>query len=220
MKVNTITKKLVSDISKEMLIDNLIIKLKNFFYISDEEEEMIMNIQDEVFDRLSVCINGVDNKYFKKENKAFFSYTHSGQYLIFLYLFSNQSAKNGYTSLKDKFYYLNKILHSVDIYSEVNLPEIFFLEHPMGTVLGRADYGNNFFAMQGCTVGGDKNTYPILGDNLKMYSNSKILGKCKIGNNVILGADASVKNTDIPDNSMVFGQYPNLIIKEIRKCTY
>ncbi len=217
MKVNTITKELVSDISKEMLVDNLILKLKNFFYISEQEKELVENIKEKVFNRLSICIGGVDNKYFKKDGKAFFSYTHSGQYLIYLYLLSNECAKNGYTSLKDKFYYLNKVLHSVDIYSEVNLPDVFFLEHPMGTVLGRAKYGNNFFAMQGCTIGGDKNSYPVLGDNLKMYSNSKILGKCNIGNNVILGADASIKNTDIPDNSMVFGQYPNLIIKEIKK---
>ena len=42
--------------------------------------------------------------------------------------------------IADKIYYLNKILHSVDIYHEVELPSTFFLEHPVGTVLGRAKY--------------------------------------------------------------------------------
>lgn len=36
---------------------------------------------------------------------------------------------------------------------------------------------------------------------------------CHIGDNVTLGAGALVKDTDIPSNSIVFGQSPNLIIK-------
>jgi serine O-acetyltransferase len=119
--------------------------------------------------------------------------------------------------LKDKFYYLNKILHSVDIYAEVELPPVFFFEHPLGLVLGRAEYGNNFFAMQGCTVGGNKGKYPIIGENVKMYSNSKIVGNSKIGNNVWLSANVYVKDTDIPDNSIVFGSSPYLIIKDLMK---
>ena len=46
-----------------------------------------------------------------------------------------------------------------------------------------------------------------------MYANSSILGKCHIGKNVQIGAGALVKNQDVPDNSIVFGQSPNLIIK-------
>ncbi|WP_394370386.1 hypothetical protein [Phocaeicola dorei] len=41
-----------------------------------------------------------------------------------------------------------------------------------------------------------------------------MLGESHIGNNVWIGAGALVKNTDIPDNSLVFGQSPNLIIKQ------
>jgi len=117
----------------------------------------------------------------------------------------------------DKIYYLNKILHGVDIYGEVELPSVFFFEHPLGMVLGRAKYGENFFAMQGCTIGGNKGKYPTLGNNLKMYSDSKILGNCNIGNNVIIGANTYVKDFDIQDNIMVFGQSPNLILKKISK---
>lgn len=127
------------------------------------------------------------------------------------------ACKSENNSLKDKFYYLNKILHSVDIYSEVELPPVFFLEHPLGTVLGRAEYGNNFFAMQGCTVGGNKGKYPIIGENVKMFSNSKVLGDSHIGNNVWLSANTYVKDELIPNNSIVFGSTPNLIIKELKK---
>lgn len=214
--MNKINKELYSDLTKEELLTNLIKKLELFFLISEQEKKVIFDSHAIVLDRLERCIIGVDNKYFKKGNKSYFSYTHSGQYLMYLYFFSNEFSKNNEVSLKDKFYYLNKILHSVDIYAEVELPEVFFLEHPIGTVLGRATYGENFFAMQGCTIGGNKNSYPILGNNLKMYSNSKILGKCNIGHNVVIGANTYIKDTNIPDFSMVFGQFPNLIIKDIK----
>ena len=45
--------------------------------------------------------------------------------------------------LASKAYCLNKALHAIDVFYEVELPEIFFLEHPLGTVLGRAKYSNS-----------------------------------------------------------------------------
>nr|WP_229026808.1 MULTISPECIES: hypothetical protein [Eggerthella] len=49
-----------------------------------------------------------------------------------------------------------------------------------------------------------------------MLSDSKVIGDCEIGSNVIIGANAYVKDVDIPSNSLVFGQSPNLVIKENR----
>lgn len=85
--------------------------------------------------------------------------------------------------------------------------------------MGRAKYGNGFFFYQCCTVGGPKDEegniyYPVIGENVHMYANSSVLGNCKIGNNVNIGAGAIVKNQNIPDNCTVFGQSPNLIIKQ------
>lgn len=208
-----LTETLYSDISKDRLVLNLVKRLSNFFEITEEDEQILNSKLDRVLSRLEKCIEGVDNKYFKREGKAFFSHVHSGQYLIFLYYFSNELVQVK-PDLMDKIYYLNKILHSVDIYGAIALPEIFFFEHPLGLVLGRAKYGNNFFAMQGCTIGGNKGCYPILGDNLKMYSNSKILGNSIIGNNVVVAANTYIKDQTIPENSIVFGSSPNLIIKE------
>lgn len=70
--------------------------------------------------------------------------------------------------------------------------------------------------MQGCTVGGNKGKYPIIGENVKMFSNSKIVGSSVIGNNVWLSANVYIKDTNIPDNSIVFGTTPNLIIKDLK----
>lgn len=139
--------------------------------------------------------------------------------MIFLYYLSHdiyiEYKKN---ILCDKLYYLNKILNSVDLFYAIELPQHFGAEHPLGAVMGRAKYSNGFFFYQGCTVGGTRDKkgnlyYPEIGENVHMYANSSILGRCHIGNNVKIGAGAIIKNQNIPDNSIVFGESPNLIIK-------
>lgn len=51
-----------------------------------------------------------------------------------------------------------------------------------------------------------------------MYANSTILGKCDIGNHVILGAGTLIVNESVPDNCVVCGRTPNLkIIKKTEK---
>lgn len=212
-EIKNLSATLIADISNEELFLNFLKRLENYFVITEEDKKILKTVHDQAIIRLENCILGIENKYFKKNGSPFFSYSHSGQYLIYLYFISNCLSQLG-SPLMDKVYYLNKILHSVDIYGAVELPNVFFFEHPLGMVLGRAKYGENFFAMQGCTIGGNNNTYPILGKNLKMYSNSKILGNSIIGDNVIIGANTYVKDTNIPNNVMVFGQYPNLILKE------
>jgi serine O-acetyltransferase len=119
--------------------------------------------------------------------------------------------------LCDKIYGLLKIFSSSDIFYEVNLPQIFSCDHPHGTVLGRASYSNYFVFSHGCTVGGNKDIYPKIDERVAMMSNSKIIGHCFIGRNVIISANCYIKDIDIPSNSIVFGQSPNLIIKSNKK---
>ena len=143
--------------------------------------------------------------------------------MTFLYYLSHDIYKNADAGqLCDKIYYLNKMFHSVDLFYAIDLPEHFGAEHPLGSVLGRAKYSNGFFFYQGCTVGGTKGKegilhYPVIEENVRMYANSSILGKCNVGKNVQIGAGALVKNQDVPDDSIVFGQSPNLIIKMNKK---
>lgn len=140
--------------------------------------------------------------------------------MTFLYTLANELYRNGISStLSDKLYYLNKTMNGLDMFYAIELPEVWSAEHPVGSVLGRAKYGDGFFFYQGCTIGGNRGKdgilyYPVIGTNVTMYANSSIIGKCNIGDNVIFGAGALVKDTDIPSNSIVFGQSPNLIIKD------
>lgn len=125
----------------------------------------------------------------------------------------------GAVDLAAKIYYLNKIMHGCELFYEVELPDIWLCDHPLGSVIGRGKIGNYFHFSQGCTVGNNKNKYPVIGEYVTMMSNSKILGDCVIGNNVILAANSYIKDRDVPDNSMVFGQDENIVIKPIREKT-
>ena len=53
---------------------------------------------------------------------------------------------------------------------------------------------------------------PIIGDNVEICAGARILGPVRIGNNVIIGANAVVVK-DVPDNCIVAG-VPAHIIKE------
>lgn len=207
------------EIPKEAILKVMIGQISSNFSITANEINTIKTLSDEVFDRCDRCFSMSANKYYCREEEAYFNPFHSGQYNVFLYYFSNtiyKKAKNQ-IRLADKVYYLNKMLNSCDMFYAIELPECFYLDQPIGSVLGRATYGNYFHFTQSCTVGNNNGIFPTFGKNVGMAANSMVFGDCNIGDNVIIGVGAIVKDEDIPANSVVFGQSPNLIIKEKKR---
>lgn len=199
------------------VISLLIKQLCALFFIDDDEKEIIESSFPSVIYRLEYNFLRNDNKYYVKNGDAYFNPFHSGQWTIFLYYFSYYVSHCGLPKCKilaDKIYYLNKVMNSCDLYHEVCLPDVFKLDHPVGSVMGRATYGNGFEFGQYSTVGNNNGIFPVIGENCRMCMNSAIIGNCHIGDNVIIGAGALVKDTDVPSNVIVFGQSPNLIIKQ------
>jgi serine O-acetyltransferase len=199
--------------SRERL-EELIFKQLEFFLITTDEVELIGNTIGGTLEDLERSFNHCSNKYYRKNDEAFFNPLHSAQYCIFLYKLSRSVfEKTGETAAADKIYCLNKMLNSCDLFYGTKLPNIFFTDHPLGAVLGKADYGERFSFRQGCTVGNNKGKYPRIGSDVKMWSNSKILGDCEIGNNVIVSSGSYIKDQNVPSNSIVFGASPNLVFK-------
>ena len=108
-------------------------------------------------------------------------------------------------------------MNSVEWYWNIELPNHFIVEHPLGSVLGKGKYGDYFSIYQGVTVGEslkkDKSEWPTIGHHVTMFAHSSIIGRCNIGNWVVFSSEAKVKNQDIPDCSIIYGQSPNLVIK-------
>lgn len=196
-------------------IESLLIRqLDNMFGLCEEDKIIIKEAMEGGVKRLERCFAKNPNKYYHQNNETYFNPFHSGQYNVFLYLMSNEIWKAGNSLLADKVYYLNKVLNANDLFYEVELPEYFCCDHPVGSVMGRAKYGSGFRFTQCCTVGNNHGIYPEIGNNVRMCAYSSIIGDCHIGDNVTLGAHAAVKDENIPANSLVFGQSPNLIIKK------
>lgn len=198
-------------------------QLKNFFFDVDEKviHEAICPALELIVENFSASNNA---RLFDGKDVVFNS-AHSVTWMIFLYRLSHELGtgekyKQAGQAPKeaDYVYYLNKILHANDWYHQVKLPVHFMCEHPVGSVLGKAKYSDYLMVYQGTTIGGNRKGnelfYPVIGNNVLMYANSTILGDTHIGNNVIIAADSYLMNETIPDNCIVFGRTPNIVIKQ------
>ncbi len=143
---------------------------------------------------------------------ARFSHRHSDQYAVFLYYLANSTfrEKPGHP-IAEKAYALNKALHALDAFYEVALPDVFAVQHPVGTVLGRATYSDFFICYHNCTVGANlDNDYPSFGRGVVMYSGSRVIGRTSVGDNTLVSTGAIViDGGSLEPNSVVHGIYPN-----------
>lgn len=216
---------MIFELDKVSILNLVYWQVDNNFTITDTEKKEIVKSFDIALSACEKNFAHSDNKYFSREingvKESYFNPFHSVQWMIFLYYLGNSIYRNGGQIICDKLYYLNKLMNGVDMFYAIELPVHFGAEHPIGSVMGRAKYSDGFFFYQGCTVGGTRDkegniNYPIIEENVHMYSNSSILGRSHIGRNVNVGAGCIIKNQDVPDNCSVFGQSPNLIIKHKR----
>ncbi len=165
--------------------------------------------------RLEHCFSYVNNRYFFDGKSSFFNHLHGDQYSMWLYILSNELfLQKGNISLCNKLFLLNKHLHACDIFYEVNLPSVFLLVHPMGTVLGRGIYSDFFVAYQRCGIGSNHDIYPKLGRNVTMRPGSAILGDSEIGDGCQIASEGLVIDLKIPSNSTYFGNPSNHKIKQ------
>lgn len=152
----------------------------------------------------------IRKKYYNKTNECRFNHLNSDHMIMLIYFLSRYYAtleKNIVAA--SKFFYLNKILHGVDIFYEVHLPKVFYFVHPLGTVVGKATFSEFIVIYQNVTIGAHNSLYPSMGSGLVLYPGTRIIGNCKVGDNVVFGANAFIINTDVPSNTVVTGQYPN-----------
>lgn len=88
----------------------------------------------------------------------------------------------------------------------INSPLIgegFAISHGMSSVIGAKSIGKNFTVFQQVTIGAASSVGPpTILDNVTVYAGAVIIGNLTIGNNVIIGANATVCK-DVPDNCTV-----------------
>ncbi len=169
----------------------------------------LASLIDAALARLTQCFGAIGRKYYSENGTSRFDHLNGDHFASFLYFMGNTAWRDtGEEELPTRLFYLNKIMHGLDLFYSVEMPEVFMLVHPVGTVLGRARYGNFMVVYQNCTVGADTNIYPRFGEGVILYSRSSVLGDCAVGNNVVFAANSLVIDTSVPDDTVVVGQYP------------
>lgn len=186
-------------------------------YWTDISEEDIRNNVPEALRLMDEDFRDINSPRFQTDGISKFNPLMSVHWMIFLYRLSHILYRRGGGTAADQVYYLNKIMHSIDWFYAIELPIHFLCEHPLGSVLGKASYGDYLLIYQGTTVGGSIKDavlhYPVFDGNVIMFANSSVLGKSHVGSNVILSAGTKIVNQNVPSNSVVFGESPNLIVK-------
>src|SRR5690606_27406824 len=142
------------DIGKRSITDLVARQLDSLFFLEEGDQDLLARVMPDVLLRVERCFAQASNKYYRRDGEVYFSPWHSGQYTIFLYFLANTlfvADRNAHRALADKLYYLTRALNGLDLYYEVEMPDIFFLDHPLGSVIGRGVFGNFFTFSQQCT---------------------------------------------------------------------
>jgi serine O-acetyltransferase len=192
-------------------------QLNNLFPANGLESDVdqLMAIMSAALERLRPILLAVRNY-----EAGVFNHLHTLQYATFLYLLgSEQWRVDSADALADRLFCLNRALNSLDLYHAVSMPEIFFISHGLGAVLGDAKYGTRIVVFQNVTVGRIGSDKPVIGENVVLYPGSAVTGSAIINDNCVLSAGVHVHNVFVPANTLVIGRGRELIF-ETRKRNY
>lgn len=156
--------------------------------------------------RIDTCFRHVVMPGYCRNGEPSFDPMHSDQYCMYLCVLANSLYRSGKLDAAAKVFYLNKSLHAFHCMYDTDLPQLFFIVHGVGTVLGKAHYGNRFVVYQNCTVGAISGKYPTLGDGVILSAGASVFGECRIGDNVVIGPRCSVVKTDVPADTLVLAK--------------
>lgn len=103
---------------------------------------------------------------------------------------------------------LSQILTGIDLPCEVQVGRRFRIEHFGGIIIsGDTVLGDDVVIRNGVTIGlkrRDDPGSPVIGNRVDIGAGAKLLGKIRIGDDVMIGANAVVI-TDVPSNSIAVG---------------
>lgn len=125
--------------------------------------------------------------------------------LLYLLSFCKEYRNLFYYRTRPFSFLLNLICHQEQtlFIQTKKIGEGLTIVHGFATAIGAESIGKNCLIFQQVTIGGTDHGAPTIMDNVKIYAGAIIVGKITVGNNVVIGANATVYK-DVPDNSMVF----------------
>lgn len=157
-------------------------------------------------ERTEYCFQHIKHVHYCNNGEAQFSHLHGDQYAQFLYFFSNSLWDISENKvICDKIIYLNRILNNFFFSYKANLPNIFRFQHPIGTIIGNANYSDFLVILQNVTINTDDNRgggKPFIGKGVFLAAGATILGDSKIGDFSSISANVTLYNEKIPASSV------------------
>jgi serine O-acetyltransferase len=114
---------------------------------------------------------------------------------------------------------VSQVLTGIDLPCEVAIGRRFRIEHFGGIIIsGDAVIGDDVVLRNGVTIGlkhRDDPGSPVIGNRVDIGAGAKVLGKIRIGDDVLIGANAVVI-TDVPPNSIAVGVPARILPRKAR----
>ncbi|AMR81966.1 hypothetical protein [Cupriavidus nantongensis] len=186
--------------TRASLIDYVCAQIATFFPDGADTKAAITRNFAEAMGRVEKCFGAI-----RPWPAGKFNYLQSAQYCLFLYYLANTIWRNDDDSgTATRLFLLNKTLNGIDLFYEIQMPDIFVLGHSSGIVLAKATYGNYLVLHQHCTVGRNYEVAPVLGEGVVMYPGSSVIGRCRVGDHSVISIGTQVVNRDTPGNCTIY----------------
>src|SRR3989338_6464658 len=142
---------------------------------------------------------------------------YSGLHAIIFYRISHALLKLKIPVIPRWLSQIGRFFTGIEIHPGAEIGSGLFIDHGMGAVIGETSIiGDNVTLYQGVTLGGTGKElgkrHPTLGSNVVVGTGAKVLGNIKVGDGVMIGANAVVVK-DIPADSTVVG-VPGRVVKK------
>ena len=169
------------------------------FYGQEIDLNKFEKIYNLTCQRYLYCLAKKNHKHFPKNLLK-----HADEYTSFLVFLAREAYKNKLQEVAESAYLINRRMNSFDCFYTREMPDIFHLEHPVGSIIGQAKMKNFLVIYQGVNIGGNlKHDYPSINEGVVLFPRSSILGSCNICSNSAIGAGVQIYNENIQKNSAV-----------------
>ena len=157
------------------------------------------NVVKKAKDCYLYCLSRKKAKHFPK-----YILMHADEYTSFLFFLSREAWRVGCVELAELAYLVNRRLNGFDCFYTREMPDVFHLEHPLGSVIGQAKFGEYLVVYQAVSVGGDlRFRYPEFGQGVALFAKSTVIGSAKVGSNCAIGAGVQIYGGAIPSDTAV-----------------